>query len=154
MASLLSGKDWGLEEKGAIEDEMVGWHHRLDGHEFEQTLGDSEGQGSLACCSPWGSQKVRHDLVTEQQLTLMEDSYMSSTRLTAWHLPTHLPFWALPTIRFREVNWLVQGRTAGKEQSWVSNWHRAAESGFRVWWRQFPGFSARWDYIVSPRVPF
>ena len=37
-----------------IEDEMVGWHHRLDGHEFEQTLGDNEGQGSLACCSPWG----------------------------------------------------------------------------------------------------
>ena len=33
---------------------MVGWHHRLDGHEFEHTLGDSEGQGSLACCSPWG----------------------------------------------------------------------------------------------------
>ena len=35
-------------------DEMVGWHHRLNGHEFEQTPGDSEGQGSLACCSPWG----------------------------------------------------------------------------------------------------
>ena len=36
------------------EDEMVGWHHRLNGHEFEQTPGDNEGQGSLACCSPWG----------------------------------------------------------------------------------------------------
>ena len=36
------------------EDEMVGWHHRLDGHEFKQILGDSEGQGGLACCSPWG----------------------------------------------------------------------------------------------------
>ena len=36
------------------EDEMVGWHHRLSGHEFEQTLGNSEGQGSLPCCSPWG----------------------------------------------------------------------------------------------------
>ena len=36
------------------EDEMVGWHHRLSGHEFEQTLGGGEGQGSLACCSPWG----------------------------------------------------------------------------------------------------
>ena len=35
------------------EDEMVGWHHRLNGHEFEQALGDDEGQGSLACCSPW-----------------------------------------------------------------------------------------------------
>ena len=46
---------------------MVGWHHQLNGHEFEQTLGDSEGQGSLACCSPWGSQRVRHDLVTEKK---------------------------------------------------------------------------------------
>ena len=47
------------------EDEMVGWHHRLDGHEFEQTLGDSEGQRSLACHSPW-SCRVGHNLVTEQ----------------------------------------------------------------------------------------
>ena len=49
-----AGKDWRQEEKEAIEDEMVGWHHQLNGHEFEQALGDSEGQGSLACCSPWG----------------------------------------------------------------------------------------------------
>ena len=44
-------------------DEMVGWHHRLNGHEFEQTLGDSEGQGSLACCSPWG---LKESDTTEQ----------------------------------------------------------------------------------------
>ena len=49
-----TGKDWRQEEKGTTEDEMAGWHHRLDGHEFEQTLGDNEGQGSLACCSQWG----------------------------------------------------------------------------------------------------
>ena len=47
-----AGKDWRQKEKGATEDEIVGWHHRLHGHEFEQTLGESEGQGSLACCSP------------------------------------------------------------------------------------------------------
>ena len=47
-------------------DEMVGWHHRLNGHEPEQTPGDSEGQGSLACCSPWGHKRARHDLATEQ----------------------------------------------------------------------------------------
>ena len=45
---------------------MVGWHHRLNGHEFEQASGDGEGQGSLACCSPQGH-KVRHDWATEQQ---------------------------------------------------------------------------------------
>ena len=49
-----AGKDWGEEEKGATEDKMVGWHHRHNGHESEQTLGDSEGRGSLVCCSPWG----------------------------------------------------------------------------------------------------
>ena len=48
-----AGKDWGQEEKGMTEDEMVGWHHWLNGCEFEQTSGDSEGQGSLACCGPW-----------------------------------------------------------------------------------------------------
>ena len=45
---------------------MVGWHHRLNGPEFEQVPGDGEGQGSLVCCSPWGC-RVRYDLVTEQQ---------------------------------------------------------------------------------------
>ena len=48
-------------------DEMVEWHHRLNGHEFEQTLGGSEGQGSLACCIPQGLKRVKYDLVTEQQ---------------------------------------------------------------------------------------
>ena len=48
------GKDWRQEEMGTTEDEMVGWHHQLNGHEFEQALGDGEGQGSLACCSSWG----------------------------------------------------------------------------------------------------
>ena len=46
--------NWRQEEKGMTEDGMVGWHHRLDGHEFKQTQGDGEGQESLACCSPWG----------------------------------------------------------------------------------------------------
>ena len=47
------------------EDEMVGWHYRLNGHESEQTLGDSEGQGSLACCRPWGHKELGNDLATE-----------------------------------------------------------------------------------------
>ena len=48
-----AGKDWEQEEKGMTKDEMVGWHHLLDGHEFEQIPGDNEGQGRLAWCSPW-----------------------------------------------------------------------------------------------------
>ena len=49
-----AGKDWKQKENGTTEDEMVGWHHWLNGHEFEQTLGAGDGQGGLACCSPWG----------------------------------------------------------------------------------------------------
>ena len=49
-----AGKDWRQEKKGMTEDEMVGWHHWLNGHEFEQAPGVADGQGSLACCSQWG----------------------------------------------------------------------------------------------------
>ena len=49
-----AGKDWGQQDKGATEDEMVGCYHQLNSYEFEQTLGDREGQGSLACRSSWG----------------------------------------------------------------------------------------------------
>ena len=52
-----AGRDWGQEEKGATEVKMIGWHHLLSVHEFEQSPGDDEGQGSLACCSPWGLKK-------------------------------------------------------------------------------------------------
>ena len=49
-----AGRDWGQEEKGTTEGEMAGWHHQLDGHEFEWTLGVGDGQGGLACCLSWG----------------------------------------------------------------------------------------------------
>ena len=59
------GKNCRWKEEGTTEDEMVGWHHWLDGHEFEHTLGVVDGQGSQACCSPMGLQRVRHDWATE-----------------------------------------------------------------------------------------
>ena len=62
------GNDWGQEEKGVIEAEMVGWNHWLNGHEFHQTQEDNEGQGSPVCCMQFMElQRVRHDLATEQQ---------------------------------------------------------------------------------------
>ena len=64
-----AGQDWRQEEKGMTEDKMVGWHHRLNGHEFEQALGDGEGQGSLACCSPWD----RKGLDTTERLNWTEN---------------------------------------------------------------------------------
>ena len=59
----VAGKDWRREEKGMTEHEMVGWHHWLNGHEFEETPEVGDGQRSLACCSPWG----RKELDTTEQ---------------------------------------------------------------------------------------
>ena len=63
-----AGKDWRREEKGMTDDEMVGWHHWLNGHEFEQDLGIGHRQGRLACCSPWG----RKELETTEWLNWTE----------------------------------------------------------------------------------
>ena len=63
-----AGRNWGQEEKGTTEDEMAGWHHRLDGHEFEWTPGVGDGQGGLACCNSWG----RKELDTTEQLNWTE----------------------------------------------------------------------------------
>ena len=53
-----AGKDWRRGERGMTEDELVGWHHWHDEHEFEQALGVGDGQGSLACCGPWGRKEL------------------------------------------------------------------------------------------------
>ena len=63
-----TGKNWGWEEKGTTKDEMVGWHHRLDGREFEWTPGVGDGQGGLMCCGSWG----RKELATTEQLNWTE----------------------------------------------------------------------------------
>ena len=64
-----AGKDCRWEEKGTVEDEMAGWHHRLDGHEFEWTPGVGDGQGGLACCDSWGCK----ELDTSEQLKWTDD---------------------------------------------------------------------------------
>ena len=65
-------KDWGQEDKESQRVRWFGWHQQLNGHVFEQTLGDGEEQGSLVCCSPW-CLRVRHDSVTEQQQQIFMD---------------------------------------------------------------------------------
>ena len=86
-----AGKYWRQEEKGMTENEMVGWHHWLNGHEFEQAPGDGVGQGSLPCCSPWGCK----DLDTTEWLNniplllfLLLPSYIHSLLP-----PSFFPFW-------------------------------------------------------------
>ena len=74
-----AGKDGEQEEKGTTEDEIVGWHHRLNRHEFEQTLGNSEGLLSLACCSPWS---CKESDMTERQ----NNHHLSSSVSGNWGL--------------------------------------------------------------------
>ena len=68
-----TGKDWRHEQNGATEDVMVGWHHWLNRHECEQTLGNGEGQGSLVCCGPWGRK--------ESDMT----DWLNNEALIGWH---------------------------------------------------------------------
>ena len=78
-----AGRDWGQEEKGMTEDEMVGWHHRLHGHEFGWTLGVCDGQGGLVCCSSWGHKQ----LDTTEQLNWTEsNTYFVIPQLTLFFL--------------------------------------------------------------------
>ena len=76
-----AGKDWRQEEeKGITEDEMAGWHHRLKGHEFESTPGVGDGQGGLACCSPWGHREP--DMTKQLNWTEVTEPYKTLT--TEW----------------------------------------------------------------------
>ena len=79
-----AGNDWRWEEKGTTEDEMVGWYHWLNGHECEQALGHSEGQGRLACCSPWDC-RVGHDWAAKQQAVLISlEPVLNNRPMIGW----------------------------------------------------------------------
>ena len=82
------GKDRRQEKKRTTEDEMVGWHHRLNGHEFEQTLGDGEGQGSLEYCSPWGYKESD----STEQLNNKTQDWLEARQWWCW------PFLAFMTV--------------------------------------------------------
>ena len=83
------GKHWGQEEKGVTEDKMVRYH-RLDGHEFQQTLGDTEGQGSLACCSPWS----RIHRCESWAIKKAEHQRIGAFQLWCWRRPLRVPWTA------------------------------------------------------------
>ena len=86
-----AGEDWGQEEKGEAEDEMIGWHYQLNGYEFEWTLGDSEGQGRLACCSPWShkaldtTQWLNNNLFLGSPLGLKKVADINNSNFGAFH---------------------------------------------------------------------
>ena len=117
-----AGKDWGQEEKGTTEDEMVGWHHWLSGHEPGQTPRGGEGQGSLACCSPWGH---KGSDTTERLNTTTLLSFrlgLHSMPGNALRLRAASPKRpkALPT--FLSAGWNLLPKTEEKKKKWVQPW--------------------------------
>ena len=103
-----AGKDWGQEEKGVTEDEMAGWDHQLNGHEFEQALGDSEGQGSLACCSSrsyreadtiWWLNKVKNKQGAFRLIAECMAHRRSSRTVSSLSPLATQPLWPLPAFR-------------------------------------------------------
>ena len=76
------GKHWRQKEKGTTEDKMVGWHHRLNRHEFEQALGVDDGQGSLACCSPWSLKES--DTTERRNWTELNWIFLTDETLLPW----------------------------------------------------------------------
>ena len=125
-------EDWGQEEKMVTEDEILGWLHWLNEHEFEQTLGDSEGQGSLVCCSPWGCKEsdMTEQLNNKQLLfissllageiigvTIPQFFYLSSTDSLFYKLRfpyTHLcgNYFEIHRGRISKVNQLISKATS------------------------------------------
>ena len=103
-----AGKDWGWEEKWETEDKMVGWHHQLNGHEFDQTPGNSEGQGRLVCCSPWG-RRDGHDWAAEQQWNSVHAILPSKANLKTWMFP-HFQLWFTDSMRWKVVFIFVEGQ--------------------------------------------
>ena len=102
-----AGKDWRQEEKGMTEDEMVGWHHQLDGHEFEQTPGVGDGQGSLVCYSPWGCKES--DMTEQLNWTEKLNNLKERTKITH---PEKEKTWRAGTT----VDTLVSERVPGRSR--------------------------------------
>ena len=116
-----AGKDWGQEEKGATEDEMIVWHHWLNGHEFEQSQGDSEGQGSLVCCSPWGHK--------ESDATELLKNH-NKVLLSRWEsFAFQVPIAQLRKIKLHTLKW--QGRQlkwTNYTELMVSTWKQSSNT--------------------------
>ena len=108
-----AGIDWRQEEKRMTEDEMVGWHHQLNGHELEQVLGDGKGQGSLACCSPWGHKSW----TWLSNWTTMTTIDRLSSQTSVSHLPAAC-IWLAKGVWLEKEVWLGQPITTfGKKNS-------------------------------------
>ena len=145
-------KSWRREETGTTEVEMVGWHHQLNGHEFEQALGDSEGQGSLVCCSSWGCKK----LDTTEWLNNNASLSNNTTTYQLWSTGVYGILWVGNQISFlQQPLWRVflvvfpcRMEITGKDCSPHAKWELKFEA--RSEWPQHPWLlSVHWCALLQ-----
>ena len=129
-----AGKDWRQEKKRMTEDEMVGWHHRLNGHAFEQALGVGDGQGSLVCCSPWGHKELEELDTTEQ---------LNWTELKAGREDRRMRF--LQGLQKTLTYFWEYLRSC----AWIRMWACSKEGPRRPW--AFTSAGRKWDSVQAER---
>ena len=129
------GKDWGQEETGTTEEEMAGWHHWLSRHESEQTLGDSEGQRSLACCSPWGHRELDKTEQLNRKTTRVNTQHLARRGGEAGEckgIPGTSEFKAGAGLRAGDSDAQQSGRFSTAQRGW----QEAESAGLQTWGRQ------------------
>ena len=144
-----AGKDWRQEEKRMTEDEMVGWHHRLNGHRFGWTPGVGDGQGGLACCSSWGCRKsntterlnwTSQVFFTGKFWFYLEQSWLSCFIIYLFYLTSLLYLYYFHT----SISFLYFGLMAFNTISWI-----AVHVVVCVWGGSIQVSVSRWKHIVS-----
>ena len=155
-----AGRDWGQEEKGTTEDEMAGWHHRLDGREFEWTLGVGDRQGSLACCNSWG----RKESDTTEWLNwteLIPDQMELDQSWTPSSLGTHSLgeklYWkklkqkSQPKANCRKIR---VGLTLRMRGAWSSNMNQPCSlwTFYYFLWFNFIGFLLQPNFLLEAKT--
>ena len=112
-----AGRDWGQEEKGTTEDEMAGWHHRLDGRKFDRTLGVGGGQGGLACCDSWGHKEsdTTERLNWTELTSLKEAAFISMVKSIFSFSLSLLKLLLLLLSRFSRIRLCATPKTAAHQ---------------------------------------
>ena len=135
-----AGKDWRQEEKGTTEDEMVGWHHRLDGHEFEHAPGVGDGQGGLACCGSWGCKESD----TTEQLNCMNLGMFGAERGERWqHRFPNTCFCPGPPLLLR-LSSRVNGRRMTLYKYFIALTPRASSD---FWWQKLAKVQSCFSWV-------
>ena len=155
-----AGRDWGQEEKGKTEDEMAGWHHRFDGHEFGWTPGVGDGQGGLACCNSWGRKESDttdrlnwtelkgYEEMIDYFADLWKDDMIVKLKQPETNSLKYMGVWYLAQIKLM-IN-LLLGKGTQKEwgcsmsSDWEMSWHVWGQEGRLVWRKYYLG---RWIWV-------